>query len=141
MFTLFVNIILFYFHTVLHRSWIYFSSFQGIFPWKFKWRYNAPVYCTCYRTSPFPKLYTVPLWTYSATRYPPSEVKWNVIWFFFRQIKTNRTIVSYRRYYCLCNLNRNLRLLSPLAFTVTVFFFSSFSDTKKEISKLWEDSY
>ena len=71
-------------------------------------------------------------WT--ATRDPPSEFTWNIIWFFYRQIKTNRTIASYR-YYCLCNLNRSLRLLSLLVFTVTAFEISLLQGPERQYER------
>ena len=55
-----------------------------------------------------------PLWGYSATRSPTSKFRKSMIWFFYPQIKANRTIVCYRKYYCLCSLNCSWRLLSPL---------------------------
>ena len=52
--------------------------------------------------------------------------------FFYQQIKTNRTIASYRRYHCLCDLNRSLRLPSPLVFTVTAFEISLFQGPESQ---------
>ena len=45
---------------------------------------------------------------------------------------TNRNIASYSGYYCLCSLNRSLRLLSPLGFTVTAFEISLFQVPEKQ---------
>ena len=53
-------------------------------------------------------------------------------WFLYRLIKTNRTIASYRRYYCLSSLNRNLRLLSSLVFTFTTFEVGLFQGPERQ---------
>ena len=55
---------------------------------------------------------------------PRSDVRQNIIRIFYRQIKTNRAITSYRRHYCLCSRNRSLCLLSLLVFTAIAFKIS-----------------
>ena len=65
---------------------------------------------------------------------PPSEFTQNIIWFFYRQIKTNRKIACYR-YYCWCKLNRSLRLLSLLVFTVTAFEISLFQGPERQYER------
>ena len=46
------------------------------------------------------------------------------------------TIASYRRYCCLCSLNRSLRLLSPLVFIVTAFGISLFQGPERQYQSL-----
>ena len=55
---------------------------------------------------------------------PRSDFRQNIIRIFYRQIKTNRAITSYRRHYCLCSRNRSLCLLSLLVFTAIAFKIS-----------------
>ena len=63
---------------------------------------------------------------------PPSEFRYSVIGFFYQEIKANRTIASYRKYYCLCSLDRSLRVLPPLVFTVTAFEISLFQGPESQ---------
>ena len=73
-----------------------------------------------------------PLQAWSVTMDPPSEFRYSVIGFFYQEIKANRTIASYRKYYCLCSLDRSLRVLPPLVFTVTAFEISLFQGPERQ---------
>ena len=62
----------------------------------------------------------------------------SIIWFFYGQIKTNRTIASSRKCYCLCSLNLSLRLQSPLVFTATAFEISLFKGSERQYRSFWK---
>ena len=79
----------------------------------------------------FPK---PPLRIYSATTDTPCDFKKNILILSYK-IKTNRTITSYRRCYCLCSLsNCSVDLLSPLVLTVTALEISLFQVPEKQYS-------
>ena len=61
------------------------------------------------------------------------RIKYNLI--LLSKNKDNRTIASYRRYYCLYSLNCSLRLLSPLVFTVAAFEISLFQGPEKQYQR------